>query len=201
MTFALHPAAVLCLWASAAVSFQSFDAPALWWAALVALIAAGLTDRRRLLRLRKRIRVLLVASIVLFGFATPGTRLLPGWPMLGLTVDGLALGAAHMARLVMMVAFVAWLMSTLSAERLIAALRTLLSVFHPLGVSSQRLAVRLSLVLDAVGQRHQGWRDWMTQAEAPVADATLAVPHVPLRRRDYVVFMTVAGCALAWGVS
>lgn len=198
MTIALHPAAVLCLWASAAVFFQSFQAPALWSAALFALFVAGLTDQPRLLRLLKRNRVLLVASIVLFGFATPGTRLFPGWPMLGVTVNGLALGTAHMARLVMMVALVAWLMSTLNTERLIVALRTVSSVLQPLGVSSQRLAVRLSLVLEAVGQRHQGWRDWLTQAEAPVADTMLAVAYLPLRRGDYAVFVVVLLGGLAW---
>ena len=74
MTIALHPAAVLCLWASAAVFFQPFKKSALWWTALSARRIAGFPNRRALQRLLRRIRVLPAASIVLFGLATPGTR-------------------------------------------------------------------------------------------------------------------------------
>ncbi len=74
MTIALHPAAVLCLWASAAVFFASLKTLALWCAALSARLVAGFANRRALQRLLRRIRVLLAASIVMFGLATPGTR-------------------------------------------------------------------------------------------------------------------------------
>ena len=193
----LHPAAVLSLWVGAAVFFQSLAAPALWWACVASLLGALWVDRARLVSLLRRIRVLLLATFVLFALATPGTRVFPLWPAVPLTLDGLALGASHMARLMMMVAFVAVLLATLPRERLILALQSACMPLRPLGVSPTRIAVRLSLVFDAIDAPSAGWRAWIEQAESTPPRASVVVHAACFRAWDYGVLAAVV--CLLWG--
>ncbi|MCB1959148.1 MAG: hypothetical protein KDE68_01265 [Rhodocyclaceae bacterium] len=196
----LHPAAVLSLWAGAAVFFQSLAAPALWWAGALVIAGAVWIKRPRFIALMRRIRVLLLASLALFALATPGTRVFPGVMALPLTYDGLLLGAAQALRLAMMVAFVTILLTLLSRERLILAIQSMCTPLRPIGVSPSRIAVRLSLVFDAIDTPASGWRAWMAQAESSPACATVAVAHADFSVRDYAVLVGVAGCLLLWSL-
>lgn len=195
---ALHPAAVLALWASAAVFVQTLDAPALWWAAAGVAVLALWIARDRFLRLTRRLRILLLVTLVLFGFATPGVRVFPAWIGVSLTWDGLWLGLAHGVRLIVMVALVAWLLERLSRERLVCGLQALFAALAPLGVPAHRIAVRLMLVLRSIEQPTTGWRAWLLEAEAPGEATQIEVHAQALRRVDHGVFAAVAVFWLVW---
>jgi energy-coupling factor transporter transmembrane protein EcfT len=197
----LHPAAVLTLWAGAAVFLQSLAAPAFWWGALAAAVLAALGAPARFWRLLRRIRILLLVSLLLFAWATPGVRVAPGWPWLTLTWDGLWLGLEHATRLVVMVALVAWLLERMSVSRLVCALHALLAPLSPLGVAAERIAVRLSLVLDAVGEPGGAWRVWFLQAEMGGGVSHVRLEAQAWRAVDRLSVAAVLVGLVLWGLA
>lgn len=197
---ALHPTAVLCLWASTAVVIQTMSAPWLWAGSLAASLLAVLQARTRFVRLARRIRILSAVTILLFAFATPGVRMFPAQSGVSLTWDGLVLGLEHAARLLAMVALVAVLLERLSVDQLICALHHALRGFERFGLPADRIAVRLSLVLDAMERTESGWRAWLLNAEAAAAPGVATVPVRALRFADGACIILALGLAFAWGL-
>lgn len=181
---ALHPAAMLTLWAGVAVFVQALQAPALWLAAPVVLVIALWVDRVRTIKLIRRIRILLAVIALMFAFATPGTAVLVDWTSWSPTYDGLALGATHAARLLAMVSLVSILLAKMPVPRLVLALHVLASAFRPVGVCPERAAVRLSLVLAELDGPRMRWRDWLETVEAPAAQGALTLDVLPWRAQD-----------------
>jgi len=181
---ALHPAAMLTLWAGVAVFVQALQAPALWLAAPVVLVIALWVDRVRTIKLIRRIRILLAVIALMFAFATPGTAVLVDWTSWSPTYDGLALGATHAARLLAMVSLVSILLAKMPVARLVLALHVLASAFRPVGVCPERAAVRLSLVLAELDGPRMRWRDWLETVEAPAAQGALTLDVLPWRAQD-----------------
>ncbi len=130
------------------------------------LILALLLARQRTLRLVRRVRLLLIAIVVLFAGFTPGEALLVDWPALSPSREGVLQALEHAGRLLAVVCCVAILLERLSTDRLVGGLYALSRPFALFGLSAERIAVRMLLVLryvDAPGGR--GWRDWLTEEE------------------------------------
>jgi len=198
---ALHPTAVLCLWASAAVFIQTLPEPWLWLGVSLIALLAGVTARVRFFRLTRRIRLLCAVTLLLFALATPGVRVVPALTGLPLTWDGLWLGGRHAARLIAMVALVAILLERLSVERLICALHHGMRFLGRWGVPVDRIAVRLSLVLAAMERPDTGWRAWLLDAEAPVAPGVTTVPLQLLGALDGACIILSLGIIVGWGLA
>lgn len=196
----LHPAAVLTLWAGAAVFFQSLPSPAFYWGVAFAVALAAYAAPARLMRLLRRIRVLLLVSVLLFAFATPGVRLMPELTWLALTRDGIILGCEHALRLVVMVALVAWLLERMETARLICALYAIFRPLAVVGVSAERIAVRLSLVLRAVGDTGGAWRTWFVDAETGGGPAHVTLQMQSWRAFDRLLVLAVVVGLLAWSL-
>lgn len=197
----LHPAAVLTLWAGAAVFFQSLPSPWFWWGAAFMVAVAALAAPVRFKRLLRRIRVLLLVSVILFALATPGVRLIPELIWLPLTHDGLVLGCEHGLRLVVMVALVAWLLEHMATTRLVCALHAVFRPLAPIGVSAERIAVRLSLVLQAVGESGGAWRVWFIEAETAGGPAHVAVETHAWHVIDRMLIAAVLLGLTLWSLS
>ncbi|KAA3649861.1 MAG: hypothetical protein DWQ11_18070 [Proteobacteria bacterium] len=197
---ALHPAAMLTLWAGVAVFIQALSPPVVWFAAVGLAALAGWIDLARTLKLIRRIRVLLIVIILMFGFATPGTAVLPTWTVANPTWDGLSLGATQAARLLAMVSLVAVLLARMPIARLVLALHVLAQGLRPLGVSPDRVAVRLSLVLAELDGPKLQWRRWLDTVEAPGGGNLLALERIALRWPDYSAMLGVvmAGVGVLW---
>ncbi|QKT04595.1 hypothetical protein HUS23_12650 [Ectothiorhodospiraceae bacterium 2226] len=147
-----HPAALLLAAALVAALYLRTD------------LARGLAAAWRMLR---RLRWLLLSILVLYGWFTPGTPLLPlqdvaGWLP---TWQGVTEGGRRVAVLVLMVLAISHLLQHTSRAGLIAALRWLGTPLRPLGLDPDRLALRVVLVLetlsevqDLVGKRVQALR-------------------------------------------
>jgi energy-coupling factor transporter transmembrane protein EcfT len=124
--------------------------------AVVALLGA----RLRTLRLLRRVRILLIAIIVLFAGFTPGEAVLADWPALSPSREGLLQALAHAGRLVAVVCCVAILLERLSTERLIGGLYALSRPLAVFGLPAERVAVRMLLVLRYVDSpRAHVWRE------------------------------------------
>jgi len=105
----------------------------------------------RLMALLKRLRWLMLAIILVYGWWTPGAPLFPGYGMLSPTVEGLQLGFFRVLVLFVIVAAVHLLMQKTGREQLLAALMQLLA---PLSSrpGRERIAVRIVLTMEAVSQ-------------------------------------------------
>ena len=103
--------------------------------------------RARARSLMRRTRVLLIALILIYSFATPGTALAPDWPMLSPSREGLVQGGLQAWRLALLLVSLAWLLSVLGRGGLLAGGYTLLRPLGAFGLPVERFAVRLSLVL------------------------------------------------------
>jgi len=159
---ASNPALWLAYWTLAVVSVQRLSGLALGLCLLLSFAFALGVPGNTLWKLLKRSRFLFVALFVLFAFFSPGTAIVADFPSVSPTIEGLELAAIHLGRLACVIALVAILLSTLRPSRLVSGMVTLLGPMRLLGLSPERLAVRLSLVLElAQVPAEGGWRSWL----------------------------------------
>ncbi len=105
------------------------------------------------LRLLRRLRWLLISLLIVYGWFTPGTAL---WSALGAaspTREGLGEGLLRGGSLLLIAMAAQLLMLATSRPQLLAALYWLARPLRIIGVSRERLAVRLTLTLEAVPQQ------------------------------------------------
>lgn len=133
--------------------FVAVGEPVVLVAGVLLLIAAhGLAGRRPGAtgwRLVRRLRWVMVSIAVLFFWLTPGRPVFDAaWAP---TWEGLALGAGRAAALVLLALAANLLLRATPREELLAGLWWLARPLRVLGFSSDRLAVRTLLTLEAVG--------------------------------------------------
>lgn len=170
----MHAGLILFLWGCGVASVQLLDGHALLLLTVAALLLALVAARVRIGRLIRRVRVLFLAIILLFAWFTPGEALLVAWPSLSPTREGVGLALTHGARLLVVMCCVAMLLQHLPTDRLVSGLHALFRPLRFSGLPTERLALRLMLVLryvdDARGGRHD-WRTWLMEEgelQAPV---------------------------------
>jgi energy-coupling factor transporter transmembrane protein EcfT len=194
----MHAGLILFLWVAGVASVQLASG-----GLLAALVSASLSlvicfARIRGVRLIRRVRVLLLAIFFLFAWFTPGEALVGAYPVLSPTREGLVLALLHAGRLLVVVCWVALLLERLPPDRLVSGLYALCRPGAVLGLSAQRLALRLLLVLryvdDARGGRHE-WKQWLLATDEPVAPVHLVRER--LRALDLGVLVLVGGL-LGW---
>jgi energy-coupling factor transport system permease protein len=105
----------------------------------------------RLLVMLKRLRWLMLAIVLVYGWWTPGAALFPVAGVLSPTVEGLQLGLIRMLVLVIIVSAVHLLLQRTERAQLLAALMQLFTPLCSLQGRS-RIAVRIVLSMEAVGQ-------------------------------------------------
>ncbi|WP_246265506.1 energy-coupling factor transporter transmembrane protein EcfT [Aromatoleum diolicum] len=116
----------------------------------------------RSLRLLRRVRFLVLAILVLFAGFTPGDALWTAFQSVSPSREGVMLAAEHAGRLLAVVLCVALLLERLSVNRLVSGLYALLQPFERFGLPTERLAVRLMLVLRYVETVPRGgWQGWL----------------------------------------
>lgn len=105
----------------------------------------------------KRLRWLFLSIFVIYLFFTPGVLL---WPELlgGPTREGVVLGLSRIAVLVLIVAAVNVLLTSTGQDEFLAAIHWCLQPLSWLGVSHERLAVRISLTLESVSAVRAAYR-------------------------------------------
>lgn len=190
----MHPGAALFLWTALVVLLQTVSGWVLVFMTSLWLGVAAGTCYPTLRRLVRRIRFLLLAILILFAWMTPGQAFITFWTTLGPSREGLALAVAHGLRLLGVVALVALLLGRGGRDFLVSGLYALMAPCSLFGLSRDRLAVRLLLVLrNAENPPSGGWRHWL-DPDLPSAEAApLHVQRVGLRARDWVLLALAAG--------
>lgn len=180
----MHAGLILLLWIAGVASVQFVGVDALSCLVAVSIVLVFLFARARGLRLFRRVKVLLLAILVLFAWFTPGEVLFVDVPVLSPTREGVMLALEHLGRLLVVVSCVALLLERMPADRLVSGLYALFRPASAMGISAESLALRLLLVLryvdDARTQQHGGrrgrvqdWKQWLMAADEPVAPVRL----------------------------
>ncbi|PTD97436.1 CbiQ family ECF transporter T component [Pseudothauera lacus] len=191
----MHAGLLILLWVLGVGALQYLDpAPLLLAVALCAAAALALA-RARTLRLLRRVRVLLAAIVVLFAGFTPGEAVFIHWPALSPSREGLSLALTHASALLAVVCCVALLLEHLPADRLISGLYALCRPLAVFGLSAERVAVRMLLVLRYVdAPQARGWREWLSLADD---DAEAGVLHLQRERLGRLDVLVLAALAIA----
>ncbi len=117
---------------------------------LFELVRGMPTQLHNALKMLKRLRWLFLSILVVYLFFTPGILLLPD-VLWGPTQEGLTQGLLRIAVLVLIVAAVNVLIGSTGQAEFLSAVSWCLQPLSWLGLSHERLAVRISLTLAAVG--------------------------------------------------
>ncbi|MCV2218059.1 energy-coupling factor transporter transmembrane protein EcfT [Thauera sp. Sel9] len=164
----MHSGLLLSLWFAGVASVQFLAPGVLAWVVAASLALALGFARDRALRLLRRVRVLMFAIVLLFGWFTPGEAMFASWPRLSPSREGMMLALVHGGRLIAVVCAVALLLERLPVERLVGGLYCLSRPFSVIGLRAGDLALRLMLVLRFVEASPRGsathWKDWLRDA-------------------------------------
>ncbi|NMF88713.1 CbiQ family ECF transporter T component [Aromatoleum petrolei] len=196
----MHSGFLIALWMASVVVLQLLPPQVLGAALLLCALAGWWLAPLRSLKLLRRVRFLILAILVLFAGFTPGEALFPGIPELSPSREGVILAAEHVGRLIGVVLCVAVLMEGLPVSRLVSGLNALLSPFGRIGLPTQRLAVRLMLVLHFVESgRPSEWREWLTN-DGSDDDGTekIVLARERLTRREWTLLLAILVVAVLW---
>ncbi len=182
MTF--HPAAQILTWCLLVGIMQALTLDAALIAAGLVLLCAFALSRHKLGQLLRRTRWIILTLLLIYAYSTPGQPLLDAFGAVSPTREGLADGASQLARLLAALAALAILLDRLHRLQFIAGLYTLFSPLRWLGLSRERLAVRLALTLhyaEVVMLRGHSWQDTLRSLFEPHGEHSRAI-ELPLYR-------------------
>lgn len=139
-------------------------------AAGTVLLFAFALSRHKLLQLLRRTRWIMLSLLLIYAYSTPGQPLADALGVLSPSREGLADGVLQLARLLAALAGLAILLDRLHRQQLIAGLYALFAPLQWLGLSRERLAVRLALTLhyaEVVMLRAHSWQDTLRSLFEP----------------------------------
>ncbi len=142
----MHPVNRIALWLGLTAMLPWLEQALLYAVTAIVILVAAVFARVRLARALLRSRWLLLALAGVYGWTTPGEYLWPG--VLAPTHEGLVLGLAQAARLLAIVASLQLLLTNMPRPAIFAGLYVLLRPLEWLGLSRDRLALRLTLTLE-----------------------------------------------------
>lgn len=180
----MHPSCALIIWLAAVIGVQFVG-----YAGLLLLIAAALLLTPNLVgrwwAYVRRARWLLLTLWLILAYNTPGEALYDlAWAP---TYEGAADANLQAARLVTILACLAWLFLRLGHERMIAGLWGLLQPVRALGVDVERVVVRLSLVLENLQEPPEkgAWKQMLAaQPAVSTRQESLHLSLAPWHLRD-----------------
>lgn len=186
-----HPATLILLGLAVLLAASSRAGMLLFAACVALMLIALLAAGSHLSLLVRRSRWLLLTMLIMFGWLTPGTPL-PIIP--GASEEGLLLAAENLSRLMVAISVVALILKALPAAALVAGLRTLLLPLALLGVSRDRVAVRLALTLEEVEAARRE-----PAVDPGSAAARLSLPATTVGVSDFLLAaLAIAVLFLAW---
>lgn len=163
-------------------------------------IFAVLFARQHLLKVLHRLKYVALAIVVLFAWQTPGIQAVPVLQSLSPTIDGFRLAVVPLLRLLSVAAVVASLKEGLKPDQWVNSLYVLAWPFAYFGLSRERLAIRLRLVLDYVEDEDLHWRS-LIKNPIPVGkfEERVTCALTPISAVD--LFLIVLIVVVAVGVS
>lgn len=198
-----HPAAIILLWLFLAIALQSLGTfPLLGSGALVSALALALSASRFYTLLR-RTRWIMFSLLLIYGYVTPGIALWGAAGAYSPTHEGLLDGALQLCRLAAALAGLSIVLSLLDRQKLMGGIYALAYPLQLLGLSRERIAVRLALTLHyaetAMLDAASGWRENITRmlAPQPAAQPEVELHAAPLAPRD-LLLIAMGATLLAW---
>jgi hypothetical protein len=192
----LHPSCALIIWLAAVLALQALGyAGVLLLAAGVLVLGGGVLGPWW--GYVQRARWLLLTLWLILAYNVPGEAYqdMPWAP----TYEGIADANLHALRLVVMLGCLSWLFQRLGRDGLVSALWGLLQPCRVIGLDTERLVVRLSLVLDhlKVAPEKGGWRRMLRSDSMPHAGPeVLHLVLPPWIARDTVLTILVTASLL-----
>ncbi|MEO8331207.1 MAG: hypothetical protein ABI479_02140 [Gallionella sp.] len=142
-----HPAAQILTWCLLVATMQLLALEALLMTAGLILLGAVAISRHGFIQLLRRTRWIMLSLLLIYAYTTPGQPLSDALGMFSPSREGLLDGVLQLTRLLATLAGLAILLDRLHRQQLIAGLYTLFAPVQWLGMSRERLAVRLALTL------------------------------------------------------
>src|SRR5450759_1861593 len=138
-----HPAAQILTWCLLVAIMQFLTLELL----LVEACFVFLRSAHKLMQLLRRTRWIMLSLLLIYAYSTPGQPLLNALGIFSPSREGLSDGVLQLTRLLAALAGLAILLDRLHRQQLIAGLYTLFAPLQLIGVSRERVAVRLALTL------------------------------------------------------
>lgn len=191
----MHPSSALLVSLIAIVVIQFLGLTGL--ALMFAVLLAARNAAARWWQLLRRMRWLLLSVWLILAYGVSGDALfdLVWMP----THEGAREATLHVVRLILMLGALAWLFALLGDSGLLVALQSLLHPLSRFGIRSERLVVRLSLVMQNLQAElpRGAWRNMLEGNAGPVGGPeTLRVEVPPWRVADYLGCL--AALAFSW---
>ncbi len=168
MKFEPHPAVQIFVWIMLALLVQRMQGFALLLTCFVLLLLAIKLCAVQMLSLIKRTRWILFVLLLIYAYTTPGGAVLSQFGTWSPTWEGLSDGATQLGRLLSVLAGLAILLTLLSQDSLISGLYSLMYPLRWLGLSRERIAVRLALTLE---NAESAMRDTASDWRMTIGDA------------------------------
>lgn len=186
----MHPTCALLVWLAAVLGVQFVGYVGMALLAAVALLSAPQAGLRWLAYVR-RAKWLLLTLWLILAYNTPGEAWLDqAWLP---TYEGLAEATLQAGRLVVMLAWLAWLFVRLGRDGLVSGLWGLLRPLRRGGLDIERLVVRLCLVLENLQEQPEkgAWRRMLhVGAQFAHGPAVLSLAILPWTGRDTLIALS-----------
>lgn len=180
-----HPATQILTWCLLVAAMQALTLGVLLFAAGLIMLCAFVISGHKFLQLLRRTRWIILSLLLVYAYATPGQPLLAAIGQFGPSREGLTDGVLQLTRLLAALAALAILLDRLHRQQLIAGLYTLFAPLQWLGMSRERLAVRLALTLHyaevTMLRGSRTWQDTLRSLFEPHGETTRQM-ELPLYR-------------------
>ncbi len=168
-----NPAAQILTWCLLVATMQFLTLEILLLITSLGLLFAAWLSAGKLMQLLRRTRWIMLSLLMIYAYSTPGQPLLGALGAWSPSREGLSDGVLQLTRLLAALAALAILLDRLNRMQLIAGLYALLTPLQWLGVSRERVAVRLALTLHyaeaAMLTERRTWQDNLNSLFEPVA--------------------------------
>lgn len=198
-----HSAAIILLWLFLTIALQALTTlPLLASGTIICAITLALSPSRFYTLLR-RTRWIMFSLLLIYGYVTPGTALWENAGTWSPTQEGLLDGALQLCRLAAALAGLSIVLSLLTRQQLVGGIYVLVYPLQFLGITRERIAVRLALTLHyaetAMLEAACGWRKNITHMLEPqqTAHSEVELHAAPLALRD-LLLIAAGGTLLAW---
>lgn len=201
----LHPAVQLFAWMALVISVQILSPLLVFlFCALLTLSAFKLSGERFAQLLRKT-RWIAVSLLLIYAYTSPGELL---WAQLGIlspVYEGVIQGLLQLARLIIVLAGLAILLTQLTQSQLISGLYTWLKPLDFLGGARKRAAIRLALTLSYADHALNDMANWKDNLEHMIAPQRSSAGSVELTvknwtKSDYLAIVLITLVLLGSGI-
>jgi len=166
------------------------------------LAFAFMLSRHKFIQLVRRTRWIMLSLWVIYAYSTPGQALSEQLGMFSPSREGLLDGGLQLMRLLVALAGLAMLLDRLHRQQLMAGLYALFAPLQWLGLSRERLAVRLALTLHyaevAMLRETRTWQDVLHSLFEPHGEVNRSMELPVYRFNAYDALLSVGAAALIW---